>query len=55
MTWLKNSKFKAHTLAFSLMILTSIGMILAVKAVPELIWGLLAVFALSNGLAMLTK
>ena len=56
MDWLKQNKFKAHTLTFSLMVLTSIGMILLINAIaPAPIWGLLAVFALANVLAMFIK
>ena len=54
--WLKNNKFKAHLIAFFLMILTSMGMIfIANSESSNLIWGLLAVFALANVLAIFIK
>ena len=57
MDWLKHNKFKAHILAFALMVLTAIGMIFAVNAAAatHLIWGLVVVFALANVLAMFIK
>jgi hypothetical protein len=54
--WLKQNKFKIHLTAFTLMVLTSIGMIFAENnAAAALIWGLLAVFVLANLLAMFVK
>lgn len=55
-TWLKQNKFKAHLLTFSLMVISSIGMIFAASGVGTgLIWGLLAIFALANMMAMFIK
>ena len=55
-TWLKNNKFKAHLIAFLLMVLTSIGMVFLTNGEStNLLWGLLAVFALANVLAIFIK
>ena len=55
-TWLKNNKFKAHLIAFSLIILASIGLVFSADSESSsLLWGLLAIFALANLLAIFIK
>ena len=56
MNWLRIYKFEAHLTAFTLMILTSIGLyITAVTDKTLLAWVLISVFALANILAMVIK
>ncbi len=53
---LHEHKFQAHLAAFSLMILASVGMLLALPSGNgAVIWGLVALFAAGNLLAVLTK
>ena len=53
---LHEHKFQAHLAAFSLMILASVGMLLALPSGNgAVIWGLVALFAAGNILAVLTK
>ena len=55
MNWFRN-KFKAHTLAFTLMVLTSIGLYLATHShSTSLIWGLMGGFAAANVLAIFVR
>ena len=54
--WLSKYKFQSHLAAFLLMVLTSIGLYLAIDAdTPALTWGLLSGFAVANFLAVLVK
>ena len=56
MTWLSKHKFQAHLTAFSLMALSSIGMIFSMESENTVLtYGLLAIFVLANILAMLIK
>ena len=55
-TWLRQNKFRSHTLSFLLMILASVGMYLAIGAgSTPLIWSLLGIFVLGNLAAMMVK
>jgi len=55
-TFLKEHKFQTHLIAFTLMVLASIGLYFAANAgVTGLIWALLGVFALANLLAILVR
>jgi hypothetical protein len=54
--WLSQNKFQAHLTAFALMILTSIGMVFALRnAANALTWVMIAIFAAANVLALLIK
>ena len=55
-SWLQKFTFNIHTLAFSLMMLSSLGLYFAARAGSSgWIWGLIGVFAASNGLVALVK
>jgi hypothetical protein len=55
-TWLRQNKFRSHTIAFTLMILAAIGMYLTSTAGNSgVIWILLGVFILGNLVAMGVK
>ena len=54
--WLANHKFQAHLTAFLLMILSSVGMILLLRADNiSFTWLMVAIFAMSNVLAIFIK
>ena len=56
MNYLHEHKFQSHLISFSLMVLASVGMVLALPAGNgAVIWGLIALFAAGNVLAMLTR
>jgi hypothetical protein len=53
---IRKHKFKAHLIAFTLMILSSIGMYFAIDSgSASLIWALLGGFVLANILAIFIK
>ncbi len=55
-TWLRQNKFRAHTISFVLMILTAIGMYLVSSGGSSGVIGiLLSVFILGNLIAMVVK
>jgi len=54
--WLGTHKFEAHLASFTLMILASVGLYIAVNtSMTILVWILLSVFVLANLLAMVVK
>jgi len=54
--WLQKYTFNIHTLAFLLMILSSLGLYFSAQADSiGWIWGLIVLFAASNGLVALVK
>jgi hypothetical protein len=54
LSWLRENKFEAHLTAFSLMILSSVGMIIYLRSDASGWFGLpLSLFVLGNLLAML--
>lgn len=53
---LRKNKFQAHSVAFGLMILASVGMIFTLRSEADaLTWALIAIFAAANGLALLIR
>ena len=56
MNWLREHKFEAHLLAFSLMILPAVGLYFAARRGSQSwIWALLGVFVLGNLLAVVVR
>lgn len=53
---LRKNKFQAHSVAFGLMILASVGMIFTLRSEANaLSWVLIGLFAAANGLALLIR
>jgi len=54
--WFSKNKFQAHLLAFTLMVLTSVGMIFALRREAYLLtWLMIAIFAIANVLTLFVK
>ena len=54
--WLRKHRFETHFISFSLMLMVSIGMYVAVFAgAVSLIWILLGIFVLANVIAMVVR
>jgi hypothetical protein len=54
--WFRKNKFQAHLLAFTLMVLTSVGMVLTLRNEADtLTWLMITIFAAANVLAILIK
>ncbi len=55
-TWLTQNKFKAHLIAFSLMVIASIGMIFSMhQESTSFTWLMVAIFAAANILTIFIK
>lgn len=54
--WLSKNKFQVHLTAFVLMVLTSVGMVFTLRSEANaLTWGMIAIFAAANLLAVLIE